>query len=594
MRAIAVAYALALVMLGGFFPLSGQAQPAGENKPHLFDDALVAPPPQKLYPTAAGERRGPSQFMAGDVAILVVLPESDGSVDPSLEDWTPATVEKVRGEVEAATQWWAQRLPLANLRFQFRYEIVPTSYEPTRRRATEEGLWVGETLKRLGYSGPSYFEQAYAAANAVRDEFDADWGTVLFVANSTSGDGYFADGRFAYAYINGPFLVVTSKIGAYGTESLDAVVAHELGHTFGALDQYSAARVPCERRSGYLFTPTTNSQHAGCGTRLPSIMIDAVGAFRGGQVDPATFHQLGYRDSDGDNLIDPLDTSLELELWEPSLASSTGRPVLQGNVAEIAFPSPVQQQVSLHAVRSVEYRVDGGLWQPATPSDGLFDETRENFHAELPLYNGSYNVEVRATNSAGVVSPMVARRFDVTWIGPAPHYGVSALTVASSPEIALALDAPLETSAVQVSESANFADASWLPFLPELRHKLQLGDGHHSLYLRFRDQFGLVSLPIVADVVLDTEPPHGTATRSATAPTLLLLDARDATTGVSQVEVRVGDSAPVWMAFSAQIELPGAGADQRVSVRFRDGAGNISNEIVANTGYRVMLPLLHK
>lgn len=592
MRAVAVAYALALVILVTMFPLAGQASPAVQPRPELHDDALEAPPPSPAMLAGAGELRGPSQFMAGEVAVLVVLPESNGVIDPSREDWTPAQIELVRGQVRSALDWWAARLPLANLSFQMRLQVVPTDYEPTSRGLDQEGLWIGDTLTRLGFGGTSYFDQAYMAADALRDELGTDWATTLFVPNSANGSGYLADGRFAYAYINGPFLVVTSDAGGYGAENMAAVVAHELGHTFGALDQYPAARIGCDRRSGYLYSASSNSQYGGCGTRFPSIMLDAAGAFDAGQIDSSALHQVGYRDSDGDGLIDPLDTAPALDLQSSTLASGTGRPVIRGAARDIPFPSTFQSDVTLHRIRAVEFRVDGGPWIPAAPADGAFDGASEEFSAELPLYDGSYSVEVRATNSAGISSEPAARRVEVTWIGPAPRYSVSGPAYAAAAEVVLRLDAPATTEAVQVSEEPGFAGAKWLPYSPTLGYTLAPGDGPRELYVRFRDQFALTSLPVVAPIVLDTQPPRGSALRPLAEPTLLVLSAADEVSGVADVEVSVGGEAPRWLAYAPSIELPQAPGALPVTVRFRDAAGNISAPAEASLGYRVALPLL--
>ena len=89
----------------------------------------------------------------------------------------------------------------------------------------------------------------------------------------------FRSGHFAYAYINGPFLVITSDAGPYGTHELSQVVAHEFGHIFGALDQYAAAGVPCAQQSGYLAIPTSNSQWNNCGTKNISIMLEPLSAY---------------------------------------------------------------------------------------------------------------------------------------------------------------------------------------------------------------------------------------------------------------------------------------------------------------------------
>lgn len=594
MRAVALAYALALIVLVAMFPPAGQAQSGPDAEPTFYDDAFVAPPPSPALLASVGTLRGPSQFMAGDVVVLMVLPESNGALDPSTEDWTPEQIAAVTRQVQAGLDWWVARLPAANLRFILEVRVVPTAYEPTSRPMEDEGLWIGDTLRHLGFGGSSYFDQAYDAADALRQHHGADWGTVLFVPNSANGNGHLADGRFAYAYINGPLLVITSDAGGYGLDDMAAVVAHELGHTFGALDQYAAARISCQRRSGYLSTPTSNSQFGGCGTRLPSIMLDATGAFAMGMVDPSALHQIGYRDSDGDGIIDPLDTTPALDLQQHSLASGTGRPVIRGMTRDIPFPSDFQNDVTLNTIQMVEYRVDDGPWIPTLPTDGAFDSEQEGFSAELPLYDGSYTVEVRAVNSAGAVSPASLRQLEVTWIGPAPRYGVSAPAATASDELVLALEGPAGTDAVQLSEDAAFGDAAWQPFGPTVSYRLGAGEGPRTIYVRFRDQFGLVSLPATALVVVDTEPPQGSAKRPSANPSELLLDARDERTTVTDVEVRVGEAAPRWMAYAPSLMLPEAGSEQAVTVRFRDAAGNVSPPVAARVGYSVSLPLVRR
>jgi hypothetical protein len=384
--------------------------------------------------------------------------------------------------------------------------------------------------------------------------------------------------------------VLTSDAGVYGAQRLAAVAAHELGHTFGALDQYAAARVACDQRSGYLDTPTTNSQYGLCGAGAPSIMLEPIGAFAAGQVDKSALHQLGYRDSDGDLLIDPLDTEPALALSEGALAASSGRPVLEGRASDQPLPSAYQVDVTLNHVATVEYRVDGGPWVPAAAVDGAFDSPEEQFTAEMPLYDGSYTVELRAINSAGGASAPVARRVGVSGVGPRPAYGVAAPALVNRADVTLALQAPAE-AAVQVSDDIGFHDAPWQPVTAELRHTLP-GDGAHTLYVRFRDEAGLVSLPYAAGVTVDTIAPHGRAMRDPGDLARLLLSAGDAGSGVEAVALHVGDAGPLWMPYATTVELAPVPADQAVGVQFRDAAGNLSPLYAAAAGYTVALPML--
>ena len=69
----------------------------------------------------------------------------------------------------------------------------------------------------MGFTAANYFEQAYSADDSLRRARHADWATTIFIVNSTGkANGRFADGHFAYAYVGGPFLVITSDAGPYG------------------------------------------------------------------------------------------------------------------------------------------------------------------------------------------------------------------------------------------------------------------------------------------------------------------------------------------------------------------------------------------
>jgi hypothetical protein len=295
---------------------------ANGDEPLTGDARRVPARPTRITVAGNDPRPGPDQpsaFMAGRVAVQLVFVESDGGAEPSTEDWQPDQVTAIEQQVAAALKWWGTRLPNARLSFDLIRTIATSRYEPVAHDLNSEGVWIGDTLTRLGYGGASYFDQAYAADEALRQERDADWATTIFIANSADdGDGRFADGMFAYAYINGPFMVLTSDAGPYGTSQMAPVATHELGHIFGALDQYASASTPCNLQSGYLAVPTTNSQANNCGTRFVCIMLDPMAAYPTGQLDKSALGQIGYRDSDGDGLPDPLDTTAAQQSQNPN------------------------------------------------------------------------------------------------------------------------------------------------------------------------------------------------------------------------------------------------------------------------------------
>ncbi len=462
------------------------------------NDVLIAPPPATLAFATDEDLRLPSQYLAGRVAVRLVLPESNGLIDPSDEDWTPDQIEQVVSETQAALDWWRDRLPAARLAFDLVVQTVPTNYEPIHHGIAQEGLWIGDVLQKLGYNGGNYIEQAYRAAFDLRDQRSADWATTIFIVNSARDDGYFADGRFAYAYLNGPLSVITSDGGPYTTRWLRAVIAHEFAHLFGALDQYSAAGVSCDQRSGYLFAPTTNSMFNNCGTDEPSIMRELITSFTIGAVDASARAQLGYRDSDGDGVIDVLDTTPTITLTATGQALNH-RPVVELMVRDLGYPSPVQPDVSINPIRSVEYRVGDSDWQLALPVDGTFDQTREIVHVELPLYDGEYVVEFRVVNLVGNVSDPITQTFTVSGLGVAPAYRLESASIENR-TLVIHVQAPPETQIVEVSTRRDFANPWRLPYRSEialpLPNELALTTFTNAsvLYVRFIDAAGLPSL----------------------------------------------------------------------------------------------------
>jgi hypothetical protein len=106
-----------------------------------------------------------------------------------------------------------------------------TSYEPITRNSTDESLWIPEVLASINYgSGENYYIYAASCANEIREKWSTDWAFLIFVVDSLKDeDGMFADPpRFAYAYINGPFMVITYDNDDWGIDRMDLVVAHEL------------------------------------------------------------------------------------------------------------------------------------------------------------------------------------------------------------------------------------------------------------------------------------------------------------------------------------------------------------------------------
>lgn len=362
-----------------------------------------------------------SEYMAGSVAVGIVLVESDGSVDPSTEDWTADEKQLVFSEIVSALNWWAELDPRANLSFIYDDHFsnpVPVSVEPITRPYYHQQYWIDDAMTALGYNAASYFTAVRDYDNYLRTTYQTDWAFTIFIVDSSAdNDNRFSDGFFAYAYLGGPFLVLTYGNNGYGPGNMDAVAAHETGHIFYALDQYYGAYQPCTRRSGYLDVENQNSQYGDCTLSTNSIMRGQTYPYNANAIDPYAAGQIGWRDSDNDNIFDPLDTSLPTEIT--SVLQDGNNITVNGTAGIIPYPSPHHTSVTINRLTGVEYRFNSGNWQQAMAVDGIFDGTNEDyfFSAATLLEPGIHILEVAAVDSAGNVSDTFARE-EITILDP--------------------------------------------------------------------------------------------------------------------------------------------------------------------------------
>ncbi len=391
---------------------SGPSLTSARIETEIVHDALTPPMPERTRSLARGRDPAPthhetSEYFIGRVAVGIVLPESDGSADASTEDWTADERTQVLSQITAALDWWAALEPNAHLTFVYDDgTAVPTatSYEPISRPYGDQSLWISEVMATRGYPNSSYFDQVRGYNNDLRDTYGTDWAFTIFVVDSsTDSDGRFANGRFAYAYLGGPFFVMTYDNSTYGPENMDAVAAHETGHIFHALDQYAAAHQPCTFQSGYLGVENQNSQYGDCASNEPSIMRGHTSPYRNGEIDAYARGQIGWRDSDGDGIFDPVDTTLSVTSSEIVTGVAQSNVLTYtGSVQDDAYPSPLRRSVSINTIAQVQYRATGGEWMDAQATDGEFDAYAEDFiFTTTPLPTGDLDIELRVLDSAG-------------------------------------------------------------------------------------------------------------------------------------------------------------------------------------------------
>jgi len=259
--------------------------------------------------------RSTSEYMLGTILPVIVFVEARRAGDHALagDFWTPENMNEWLGIVQDGGDYWKKVInkeePTYEEKVQFLYpylkkfaidldpgesspiesEIRPEEGEEGHEdeagglnRETVEG-WLTDFVESVGLGEGSVEDRIYAFLNDKLEQYpnfpdfpdydwdtnypSADWGFVIFVVDDRQyvpeDGGFGGTGDVARAALGGPWIIATyscaSRINAYPPDFRAALVAHEIGHVFWALDEYAYSQ-DGSMSSGYF--NILNSNHA--------------------------------------------------------------------------------------------------------------------------------------------------------------------------------------------------------------------------------------------------------------------------------------------------------------------------------------------
>lgn len=346
------------------------------------------------------------EYMLGDVVATVVLFESDGSIDPSTEDWNallrdnqgnvvldgdgktistsgPNLIEDTKQRIIEGLEWWEATLAkfysenyvgmgipqIHSLNFIYDFEYahnpVVTGYEPIARSSNDYPLWVDDFFTEAGAVTTGDMNTDIRAFNqSQRENYGADWAFTIFVANDYNDfDHRFESGTFrrAFAFSGGRHIVSPATRPA-------STFAHETGHIFYALDEYITTLESYNKHRGYYNTQNLNS--AGNDTegfvQQPSLMANGSlmqTAWDDHISSESSLAMIGWQDSDRDGVFDVLDVPLTLNgtgYYDPN----AGKYIFSGTSSVQTLvnvnSSGLRNDISINEVSRLVYSLDDG------------------------------------------------------------------------------------------------------------------------------------------------------------------------------------------------------------------------------------------
>ncbi len=320
-----------------------------------------------------------SEYMMGDIGVLIVFVESDGSIDPNVEDWTQQEVDQALSGILRGLHWWKLIYPWSVARPNFFYQVlfITTGYEPANHGRNWEP-WMKDVLDRARCGGgENIYEHARRCANIIRQVASTDWAFIIFVVDDSKTKPPYERCPTA-AFLGGPALVVTYNNCGWGIENMDRVLAHEVGHIFWATDEYDGK----PEKSGYLYAYETEG--SGC-------IMDT----HDWCISPGTMLQIGWKDSDNNGYPDILENEVLMEIVKAPAPVTDETPIIyEGYFTLKPYQClrPGCRSVTINKVTEVTTNAI------IKAEDGAFDSAYEEFTMTfMPPKAGKYDLvtEVR-------------------------------------------------------------------------------------------------------------------------------------------------------------------------------------------------------
>lgn len=377
-----------------------------------------------------------SEFLAGDILIQLIFPESSGLWDENSEDWSDNELNRaVSGAITAMLNFQEQFNNIPMHMVFHTLKRVATGFEPIAHNISDDEIWVKDAMRNLGYTINDHLAAVHQFNNEGKKRYGTDWVFTAFVANSENSPSHrFKEaGYTAYAYLGGPYLVMPFPAGEnpFGIDEVllfSTIFQHEAAHIFWALDEYLQALGDCASHSGYLdvynrnklfYDPDGNTDS--CQEIIPCIMARAKEDL-GRPICGYTAGMMGLTVSKKSGIPKIFDSAPVVRFENSSVETvDTDDLTVRFRAISTAVPNknpfqPVEDRIHYAApLKDASFSVDGVGTVKLLPEDGKWDEIGEDLVIHLTsLPPGMFKIGISVRNAAGSTSqPYIKTIFNV-------------------------------------------------------------------------------------------------------------------------------------------------------------------------------------
>ena len=246
------------------------------------------------FPDQPAPEDDTSAYLIGTVAVNVILVR--GQAPPYT--FSQMEYDTVVAEIQDGLGWLGSLEPKANVSWFYDFREVTLDLDPAQIPDFSEDTWRDAAMAKLGY--PASWSGLEKLVRDRRTALSTDWSFAIFVTR-------FPLWHFAYAFK--PRVVMNYDLDGWGIDDMDRVAAHEVGHIFGAADEYAESKCDCKERFGYLQVENANCE------LCASTHVDCLMSRNTWALCDYTRGQLGWRDSDGDGVLDPVSPPPKPKPW---------------------------------------------------------------------------------------------------------------------------------------------------------------------------------------------------------------------------------------------------------------------------------------